>query len=100
MSRRLIIMIHAAALLLGLILTTALAATPEPALLCVDRLEDGYALLEAVDGQCFAVPSTAFGIELYEGQVLIVTAVPDPEARKLREESNAALVEELAGDVD
>lgn len=100
MSRKLIIVFHAAALALTLVLTGALASTPEPALFSVDRLEDGYAVLNSVDGQCFAVPAAVFGQELIEGQVIMVTAVPDPEARKLREGSIEAIVEGLAGDVD
>jgi hypothetical protein len=100
MSKRLIVIFHAATLVLILVLTSAIASTPEPSLLCVDRIEDGYAVIAAEDGQCFTVPASVFCIELNEGQVLILTAISDPEARKLREQSLKAMVEELAGDVD
>lgn len=100
MSRRLTVILHAAAMALLLVLTGALASAPEPALLSVDRLEDGYVVLAAADGACFAVPEGIFGLTLAEGQLLMVSAVPDLEARKLREASNGAIVEELSGGLD
>lgn len=94
--KRLIIIINAA-LVLAFVLTSTLASAPGSVVLSVDRLEGGFAVLTSSDGQCFAVPASVFDVELAEGQILRLSAVSDQEARMLREQSNGAMLEGLAG---
>lgn len=90
------------AVLLGLALLSAalpegFAAGPGSIQVCVDRLEDGFAVIEAEGGLIFSVPSDAFGLKLAEGQVLSLSASPDDGERKGREDRASAILEGLGG---